>query len=124
MLIGWTFLRMPLRVPLSTLSPAQNPFEREEVRLGRVELRQEPRPVLLDEALEEGRWEVARVLREQRALHPFDHRVARRQDMRIDHQAHIRIAEPAAVKNSCVPLRRLNRANSAPFAEGAAKRLS
>src|SRR5712692_9676311 len=112
MLTGCTFRRMPSRVPFSMcssqvrmkpdttyvvsafrrtvvlggpLSPTENPLERKEIRLHPVQPRQQPRAILLDEALEEIGREVTRVFGEQRPLHPFDHRLARRQDMRIDH---------------------------------------
>src|SRR5258708_16380252 len=97
MLTGCTFRRMPSRVPLSTLTPTQYPFEREEVRLRGVQLRQQPRAILLDEALEQMRRQVPRVFGEQRPLHPFHHGLARCQDMRIDDQPHVRIAKPPAI---------------------------
>src|SRR5215813_12970343 len=114
---------MPSRVPLSTLSPAQYPLERKEIRLGRLELREEPRPILLDEASEELVGQRSRVRREQRPFHPFHYGLARRQDMRIDHQPHVRIGEPATIQNPCVALRRLHGMDPAPPVERRAKRL-
>src|SRR5258706_14409164 len=117
MLTGCTFRRIPSRVPLSTLTPTQYPFEREKVRLRGVQLRQQPRAILLDEALEQVGRQVTRVLRQQRPLHPLDYRLARRQDMRIDHEAHVRIGEPAAIQQPCILLRRLHGVDTPPPAE-------
>src|SRR5256885_13796307 len=108
---------MPSRVPLSKLAPAKYPFEREEKRPRRVELRQQPCAVVVDEALEERHRKMPRVLREQRTLHPVDHRVARFQDMRIDDQADNRIVEATEIQKACKPVRRQHRLRSLPLPE-------
>src|SRR5262249_43911889 len=101
-LIGWMLRRMPSRVPLSKLAPAENPFERKEERLRGVERRQQSGAIVVDEALEESRRQLPGVLRQQRAFHPVDHRVARLQNMTIDDQAHDWIVEAGVVEERCV----------------------
>src|SRR5256885_16575068 len=93
MLTGCTFFRIPSRVPLSTLAPAQYPFERKEKRPRLFQLRNEPRAVLIDEAGEQIRRQPLFVLRQQRPAHPVDHRLTSRQHMRIDDQARLWVAE-------------------------------
>src|SRR6185436_14247653 len=102
---------MPSRVPFNIspprlscppsgglLSPTQDPLEREEERLCRVEPGQQPASVLVEKPIEQFGGEVARILGEQRSLHPLDDVVASRENMRIDDQPHVRIDEPARIE--------------------------
>src|SRR5438552_9314467 len=93
MLTGWTFFRIPSRVPLSTLAPAQDPFERKEERPRRLDLPQQARLILFDKSGEQVGRKVLLVLGEERAAHPIDNSLRSRQNMRIDDQACPRIAE-------------------------------
>src|SRR5438552_15101922 len=87
MLTGWTFFRIPSRVPLSTLAPAQDPFERKEERPRRIDLPQQARLILSDKSAEQVGRKVFLVLGEECAPHPVDNSLRSRQHMRIDDQA-------------------------------------
>src|SRR5262245_14524559 len=73
MLIGWTFFRIPSRVPLSTLSPQQNSLEREQVRALVAQRREQALPIVGEELLEDLRRQMPRVVGQERPLHPFHH---------------------------------------------------
>src|SRR3954470_19721702 len=116
MLVGWTFFRMPSRVPLSTLSPTQNPLERVEERPRVLELREQACAILVDEPIVYGLGHAPLVGRQHRALHPLDDLVARRQHMRIDDQAYLRLGEAAAIHDACINIRSQNGVRSRPAA--------
>src|ERR1700716_3168265 len=86
MLVGWTFFRMPSRVPLSTLSPTQYPLERVEERPRVLQPIEQPSAVGVHELIVHRGGQVPLVLGEHRPLDPLDDVLARRQDMRIDDQ--------------------------------------
>src|SRR5215831_3197889 len=117
MLTGWTFFRMPSRVPLSTLSPAQDAFERKEERSRPPQALRQPPPVLLDERLEHVRRQMTCVLRQQRPLHPVEHAVRSGQNMRIDDQADFGIAETKRVQQTRVGIGREDVSRQPPSAE-------
>src|SRR5215467_5851353 len=107
MLMGCTFFRMPSRVPLSIsrvsgsggpLPPAQYPFERVEERPLGLELREQALAILADEPIVQLAGQVSLVFRQQRPLHPFDDVFAARQDMRIDDQLDLLLAEAATIQ--------------------------
>src|SRR4051812_30971432 len=117
MLTGWTFFRIPSRVPLSTLAPAKYPLEREEERPRRLELRQETRLIRLHEPVEQFAIEPLLVFREERSAHPLDHRFRTFQNMRIDDQTGLRIAESKSEQKACVGFHRQHHAGTAPGAQ-------
>src|SRR6516225_6067660 len=107
MLTGWTFFKIPSRIPFNIsrvsgsgvpLPPAQYPFERVEERLPGLELREQALAILVDEPIVQIVGQVSLVFRQQRPFHPFDDIFAARQDMRIDDQLDLRIAEPATIE--------------------------
>src|SRR3954447_13107414 len=124
MLVGWTFFRMPSRVPLSTLSPTQNPLERVEERPRVLELREQACAILVDEPIVYGLGQPPLVGRQHGPLDPLDDLVACRQDMRIDDQAHLRLGEPAAIHDAGVQIRRQDGVRSRPAGENGSEWLS
>src|SRR6185295_666066 len=116
---------MPSRVPFSmvvlsltgALSPTEYPLERIEKRLAGVEPRHEAASIFVDERIEQFGRQVARVLGEQRSLHPFHDLVASGQDMRIDDQAHLRLVKAALVEQPRVGVWRQDRLGPAPAAQ-------
>src|SRR5678816_2727814 len=96
--------------PLSGLpAPAQDALEREEKRPRRFQLLEQQSSIAVYERSKQVGRQVTRVLGEQRPFHPLDHRFGTRQDMRIDHQAHIQCVETEAVKNLGITPRCLHR---------------
>src|SRR5438067_11349816 len=119
MLIGWIFFKTASRVPFNmlcslavpgparvasrrSLPPTENPLERKEERPAVFELRDQPRPVRLEERGKTAGRQMSIVLGQERPLHPFDDLVARGELVWIHGQMDPVVREPAMVQQACV----------------------
>ena len=113
MLTGWTFFRIPSRVPLSMSCRVhlRDRCPQQSIRLngkknGRVVSSSRSRRPRYSSTNRSNSsvWQVALVFGQQRPLHPLHHVFARRQDMRIDDQPHLRSREAAAIQQTRIRL--------------------